>query len=90
MYGVKVGTAKETIPLGTRITTFNTEHSTDGYAIKDEAVKWDAPEVSKIRTRTFLGYPRKDGRIGTRNYWLVIPLVFCENRNLKVIQEVNG
>jgi altronate hydrolase len=25
--------------------------------------------------------------VGTRNYWLVIPLVFCENRNIRVLQE---
>jgi altronate hydrolase len=25
--------------------------------------------------------------VGTRNYWLVIPLVFCENRNIQVIRD---
>jgi altronate hydrolase len=25
--------------------------------------------------------------VGTANYWLVIPMVFCENRNLKVLEE---
>src|SRR5690606_6500924 len=33
------------------------------------------------------GYVRKDGRVGTANYWLFIPTVFCENRNLDVIKE---
>ncbi len=28
---------------------------------------------------TFLGYPRPDGRAGTRNYLAVIPTVFCAN-----------
>ena len=28
---------------------------------------------------TFLGYPRKDGRAGTRNYLAIIPTVFCAN-----------
>ncbi|MFZ1329648.1 MAG: UxaA family hydrolase, partial [Chitinophagaceae bacterium] len=28
-----------------------------------------------------------DGRVGTANYWLFIPTVFCENRNLDVIRE---
>jgi altronate hydrolase len=25
--------------------------------------------------------------VGTRNYWIVLPLVFCENRNLAVLKE---
>jgi altronate dehydratase large subunit len=28
---------------------------------------------------TFLGYPRRDGRAGTRNYLAIIPTVFCAN-----------
>lgn len=34
-----------------------------------------------------MGYHRSDGRVGTANYWLFIPTVFCENRNLDVIRE---
>jgi len=35
----------------------------------------------------FLGYRRSDGQVGTRNYWLVVPLVFCENRNIIVLKQ---
>jgi altronate hydrolase len=35
----------------------------------------------------FLGYHRSDEQVGTRNYWLVIPLVFCENRNIRALQQ---
>ncbi len=38
-------------------------------------------------TRTFNGYHRADGQVGTRNYWLVIPLVFCENRNVDALRD---
>ncbi len=34
-----------------------------------------------------MGYHRPNGEVGTANYWLVIPMVFCENRNLDVLQE---
>ena len=34
-----------------------------------------------------MGYHRNDGRVGTANYWLFIPTVFCENRNLYLIRE---
>ena len=38
------------------------------------------------RIRRFLGYRRADGQVGTRNYWLVVPLVFCENKNIQVLK----
>ncbi len=38
-------------------------------------------------TRTFMGFHRVDGQVGTRNYWLVLPLVFCENRNVERMKE---
>jgi len=34
-----------------------------------------------------MGYPRADGSVGTANHWVVIPLVFCENKNVEVLQE---
>lgn len=43
--------------------------------------------MSKWKDRSFLGYHRADGQVGTQNYWLVIPLVFCENRNVQTIRE---
>jgi altronate hydrolase len=33
-----------------------------------------------------LGYHREDSRVGTENNWLVIPLVFCQNRNIETLQ----
>ena len=43
--------------------------------------------MSKFKDKTFMGYHRQDGKVGTANYWLVIPMVFCENRNLEVLRE---
>ncbi len=34
---------------------------------------------------TFLGYPRRNGRAGTRNYLAVIPTVFCANEVAQAI-----
>ena len=45
------------------------------------------PTFRAGRTRTFLGYRRSDGQVGTRNYWLVVPLVFCENKNIQVLKQ---
>ena len=87
MYGVLVGKAKRDIPKGSRVSTDNISHSTGEYEITKQRVEWTPPDVSKWKNQTFMGYHRADGRVGTMNYWLVIPLVFCENRNVEVIKD---
>jgi altronate hydrolase len=69
------------------MTTGNTHHAAGKYAWRNTEYKWEAPDVSEFTHKTFNGYKRKDGRVGTANYWLFIPTVFCENRNLDVIKE---
>ncbi len=87
MYGVLVGKAAKAIPKGSRINTDNTIHAAQDYGVQKKQVQWKAPDVAKWSNRTFKGYHRADGKVGTMNFWLVIPLVFCENRNIKVIKE---
>lgn len=87
MYGVLVGKTQFDVPRGGRMTTENTRHATGAYDYRGAKYEWHAPDVSKFRERTFNGYHRSDGRVGTANYWLFIPMVFCENRNLDVIRE---
>jgi len=87
MYGVKIGIALRPIPKGTRISLDNVTHATNTYQIRGQQHNWVAPDISTFKNRTFKGYHRADGKVGTRNYWLVIPLVFCENRNIAVIKE---
>ena len=86
MYGVTVGKTLRPVPRGTRISTENTVHASSEYSVGERSAAWDAPDTSAFTGRTFNGYHRGDGKVGTRNYWLVIPLVFCENRNIDVIQ----
>lgn len=87
MYGVLVGKAQSTIPKGGRITTSNVKHAASGFEIGERKLDWHKPDVSKFIDRTFMGFQRADGKVGTANYWLVIPLVFCENRNIEVLRE---
>lgn len=87
MYGVLVGKAQTFIPKGGLMSTANVKHAADPYDYRGVNYEWKAPDVSKFRNRTFNGYHRSDGRVGTANYWLFIPTVFCENRNLDVIRE---
>jgi altronate hydrolase len=87
MYGVLVGRAVKPIPLGCTIHTQNVKHNSSAFENKKSTFTWKAPDVSKWKDRTFMGYHRKDGQVGTANYWIVIPLVFCENRNVNVIRQ---
>jgi len=87
MYGVRVGKAVNSIHRGEAITTRNIRHDAADYQDARQFIPWQAPNASKWRDKTFLGYHRADGQVGTRNHWLVIPLVFCENRNLTVLKQ---
>lgn len=87
MYGVTVGRAREPIARGGLLSTANVAHEAAGFTNRNASYSWTAPDVSRWSTRTFDGYHRADGQIGTRNYWLVVPLVFCENRNVEALRE---
>jgi len=87
MYGVLVGKVQCDVAKGSLMTTDNLKHAAEPYQYRNVDFSWQAPDVSKYKNRTFKGYKRKDGRVGTANYWLFVPTVFCENRNLDVIKE---
>jgi altronate hydrolase len=87
MYGVLVGKAQSFIPTGGLMTTANVKHAADPYEYRPFHYEWQTPDISKFKGKTFNGYHRSDGRVGTANYWLFMPTVFCENRNLDVIRE---
>src|SRR4029077_9762949 len=57
-------------------------HEAAPYGGKKPVYSWKPPNVSRWKKRNFLGYHRSDGQVGTRNYWVIVPLVFCENRNI--------
>jgi len=87
MYGVLVGKASAFIPAGTRITTENLHHAAGEYSLEDrDPPVWTPPNTDRFTGRTWMGYARKDGRAGTANIWLVIPLVFCENKNIELLR----
>ena len=86
MYGLLVGTATQPIQRGDLLSTKNIRHAAADFHMGARSVKWDAPDITKFKDRTFLGYHRSDGQVGTRNHWLVLPLVFCENRKSRCSQ----
>lgn len=87
MYGTIVGEATRSISKGSAITLQNIRHKTRHYSKSPGTYKWNPPPVEHWKDREFLGYRRADDQVGTANYWLVLPLVFCENTNIKLLQE---
>ena len=88
MYGVLVGKTEYAVRAGSRVSTENLKHASRDFNFRSVHYHWTPPDVSAFRDVQFYGYHRHDGRVGTANYWLFIPTVFCENRNLDVIREV--
>jgi len=73
-YNQLIGLASENIDVGEHVHTHNlcfTENDAAATRNKDQAA------VSIASTDSFLGYKRKDGRVGTRNYIAVISSVNC-------------
>jgi len=87
MYGVPVGKVVEPIRRGGLLTTRNLRHQAASFHEKTSDFHWTPPDISRWRQREFLGDRRSDGQVGTRNSWIVVPLVFCENRNIGVLKQ---
>ncbi|MEO1857021.1 MAG: altronate dehydratase family protein [Rubritalea sp.] len=90
-FGVLVGKATQPVAKGELLHVHNLEHAAEYFGPDDitaDSFEWTTqPDVSEFKDLTFDGYHREDGQVGTANYWIVIPMVFCENRNLKILEE---
>lgn len=85
-YGAPIGTAKEKIPKGAWIHTHNMktglgEVLTYTYQPQSTAVRPAKEE------RFFLGYRRRDGKVGVRNEIWIIPTVGCVNNVAQAIEK---
>lgn len=87
MYGTIVGESTTEIMAGEAITLNNIKHKIREFRELGTQYVWKSPDVEKWKNKTFLGYQRSDGQVGTANYWLVLPMVFCENTNIKLLQD---
>ena len=89
LYGVVVGKAIRPIKKGEAINSKNISHHTQEYYLPKNLKKISTPNLSnnEHNSKTFDGYHRQDGKVGTENNWLVIPLVFCQNRNIDELKK---
>jgi altronate hydrolase len=90
-YGWPIGRATCDIAAGDHVHTHNlatalTAHEEYTYAPSVAA----ATSPALANNRTFLGYPRPDGRVGTRNELWVLCTVGCVARTARRIAEIAG
>lgn len=88
MYGVMVGKASLPIQKGEVLTTENVKHQSEEVTKKQTTLSWTIPNVDKWKDKSFMGYHRADGQVGTANVWLFFPLVFCENKNIERLKDI--
>ncbi|MDG2108807.1 MAG: altronate dehydratase family protein [Flavobacteriaceae bacterium] len=88
MYGILIGEATKHFPKGGLLTIENVRHKTQKVKGKTAPWSWIPPHTTKWCNRTFEGYHRSDGQVGTDNIWLFLPLVFCENRNIETLKNI--
>lgn len=76
-YGHPIGYASCDIPRGSLVHTSNLTTSLG--EVLSYSYKPDYKETVNIECRNFMGYRRKDGRVGIRNQIWIIPTVGCVN-----------
>jgi altronate hydrolase len=86
MYGVKVGIATVHLAPGDELNQDRIGPDKSHEIKWEEEYKWPIPK-SMGESREWMGYLREDGQYGTRNHWLVIPLVFCENHHIEILRD---
>lgn len=89
-YGSIIGFATQDIAAGTHVHTHNlavgTLHQHYEYGSESRPVE----TVPAGQRRTFLGYKRPDGRVGTRNYLAIISSVNCSASTVRAMQKRFG
>ena len=84
-YGQIIGFASKPIPSGSWVHVHNVKADlfTRDFAHASEP----CPALPKTDTRTFRGYLRDDGRVGTRNYVAVISAVNCSASTSRAVAD---
>ncbi len=83
-YGQIIGFATKTILAGSWVHVHNVK--ADLFE-RDYAYATERPPVPVVEPRTFQGYLRPDGRVGTRNYVAVVSTVNCSASTSRYIAE---
>ncbi len=84
-YGFPIGHATRAIPAGAHVHIQNLKTNLS----ETLTYTWNpapAAKLPEVAPRTFLGYPRKDGRVGIRNELWILPTVGCVNDIVRALE----
>ncbi len=76
-YGENIGLARERIQPGELVHVHNLRFDVGDRQFEFSTGLTDLSHIPLLPERTFLGYPRADGRVGTRNYIAIIGASNC-------------
>ncbi len=83
-YGFPIGHAKETIEIGDHVHSHNVKSNLGD--LLEYTYEPNITEVNQVESQTFMGYRRKDGKVGIRNEVWIIPTVGCVNSIVREIE----
>jgi altronate hydrolase len=89
-YGWPIGRATQDIAPGEHVHTHNLATALTAHEDYTYTPAATAAPRNPADTRTFLGYPRRNGRVGTRNEIWVLCTVGCVARTARRIAETAG
>ena len=84
-YGFPIGHAKEDVQIGQHVHSHNVKSNLGD--LLEYTYEPVIEEVVPAESRTFMGYRRKDGKVGIRNEVWIIPTVGCVN---SVVREMEA
>ena len=82
-YGYPIGHATEDISAGDHVHTHNIKTNLSGTLEYTYTPKRN--EIPQTEDRTFMGYRRKDGRVGIRNEIWIVNTVGCVNKTSEIL-----
>lgn len=82
-YGYPIGHALEDIKAGEHVHTHNIKTNLTG--VLDYTYTPQRNEIPKTENRTFMGYRRKNGRVGIRNEIWIVNTVGCINKTSEIL-----
>ena len=83
-YGFPIGHAKEPIIVGSHVHSHNVKSNLGD--LLEYTYEPNFQEVTPSETQSFMGYRRKDGRVGIRNEVWIVPTVGCVNSIVREIE----
>ena len=87
-YGVRIGSATQDIPAGAWVHSHNLATDLSGALEYSYRPEGNEKSITSGKIPTFLGYRRKNGKVGTRNEIWIINSVGCVNRSAERIAQI--